>query len=364
MSEEEKLLDRSKSVKDLTKKELIFDHALLHHFFNLIKKGVEVKGWNLEDVVNQHKLIVNEMERRGIEHHITDPRLDNFKIKADSQLKSDLLQLRNQLPNEFLVAKNCISIVGSTLNEEVEPRDTDLLIEHSFKLEDAIKELKESLEKVDLIFSDIGPQGPSFPMYDLKLVKSKEEDIIPFEYEICLDRPFNREQETEVSSIAALGEIVYLRPDIHGRGIELQISKRGDEIQFFTEGIPIELPQLEKQIRKIKGTNNFFLTGWLRSDQKLIVDDILFWGQTQLINLPFRDRLTFLCKLECDTVRILPAIKILSDEKFEENLVDHMLELSSDWGDLFILRGSEEPYLDEVPVKRIKFGGEVECPRN
>ena len=65
------LLIKDKSNYDPSKvpnAELVHDHSLMHSYWNQEQSGTDIKGWSKEDIYNFHKLIVSQMEKRGMKH--------------------------------------------------------------------------------------------------------------------------------------------------------------------------------------------------------------------------------------------------------------------------------------------------------
>lgn len=371
------LLDRTKAVKDLTKKELIFDHALLHRYFKLVSSGEKVKNWNMEDIANQHQLIVDEFKKRKIDHNISDD-LDKKSIKELMKLKesalqfSQVLEIKEQLPDDILVKKNFLSIVGSILTSD-KPNDIDLVYKSSSFDESLVKNFDSTLKTLSIpssqiptehIFSEDGPQGISFSLYDLHLVKSKEDEV-DFDYEIYLNQPIQREDQIPLTNTPASTKTIrrmkrgYLQPEIDRRGIEIQLMRNPEEVLIFSEGEMISAPEVMEDLSKINDPVNLFLLGWYLSSGEVVLTDILHWRNTQLVNLPYSQRVTFLKKLKLEDkdlshLKLIPSILIDSDTTDEE-ISQEMSNLRDEWGNFFIIRSLDDLYQDEIIVERLQL---------
>ena len=80
---EQSLLEKDDDPSKMDKKSLIFNHALLHRFFQMKREG-KLKGWSVEDIFNMHKLILEQMLKKKLKHVPRD-RLDEISVPRMSQ---------------------------------------------------------------------------------------------------------------------------------------------------------------------------------------------------------------------------------------------------------------------------------------
>lgn len=75
-------IDKNVDVKTLDQQKLLFYHMQTHQLWRKYKEQGSVEGWSKEDIWNLHKLVIEEMQRRGLNHNIKDD-LDETKIGQD-----------------------------------------------------------------------------------------------------------------------------------------------------------------------------------------------------------------------------------------------------------------------------------------
>lgn len=72
-------LEKSMDLKGMENQQLLGVHLEIHGAWNRFKEGKGLEGWSKEDYYNVHKLIVEEMQRRQMNHNISND-LDEVSI--------------------------------------------------------------------------------------------------------------------------------------------------------------------------------------------------------------------------------------------------------------------------------------------
>ena len=154
------------SLKKVDDQEILSLHRRTHQWFANAKKD----GTAIESIVNAHGWIVDEMERRGMDHN-AHPGLDQVKLPKPASAQT-----------EFTVISDYVSIVGSVAREGIAAaHDLDLLIREDGE---APVYFRESLmlllrrffdpnktgKELHLLFNPQGPHvGKYVPVFDLVL---------------------------------------------------------------------------------------------------------------------------------------------------------------------------------------------------
>ena len=113
---------RPDGLKDASDDEIRLAWLRLHQWYGAAKK----RGGPVEDIVNAAVWVMREMERRGFE--ITEDELVEEAKKLGDVAKGETIQeLLANLPDEVLLIKDFVSIVGSAAKDDQEPGDIDVL---------------------------------------------------------------------------------------------------------------------------------------------------------------------------------------------------------------------------------------------
>lgn len=334
-------------IKQATNPQIINDHRIVHAWWVSVFKEKKIlrdkatnKIWNVEKIFNIHKLIVEELKKRGLKHTIIDPSLDRMRLPQ--KLEDILSKLSSSI-----VIKNFISLVGSNADGRENPEDIDLVIkqEHrSLHLEESFLSglQPEELNQFHIIYHPEGPAGKNIPLYDLVLVKKKHY-ALP-------DRPtytfpmFGPAPELEHYSIIST---VFL----HRLFDEVKIlTKEGYEIEGFEE--------IKEAALKFQKPQEFILEGSICSDRKFRVCDIWRWSSTELVSNKRAQRLFFLEKIEKNDP-YLSWVSSDEDLEFEDNIIPgkSFQSLKARQGfKLYEFNSSENLYEFWADGKRIQTG--------
>lgn len=178
-------------------KELIFDHSIIHSWWNNPK--LRPKGITEEDLKRLHDEIVQEMKRRGIEHH-TPLELEKPYAVVHSFREQSLgeeIELSDVLKwyeKPIVLAKDFVCLVGGLSERGKTDGDIDLLIRWPENVPDEVVHPvrfrlgralpKELAERVQFLLDKYhGPFTSYVPLYDLVLVP-KEHQIVHMEEDL------------------------------------------------------------------------------------------------------------------------------------------------------------------------------------
>lgn len=309
---------------------------------------------------------------------ISSPKLRVSFISGEDLIEPSLLEspilmggpiaeeIFHHSPNQILVSPNFVSLIGSTVDSEKNPADIDIL----FKAETVGKELSDSIRQavpeeylpyLEEIAGTLGPVGPHIGIYDLVLQKKptllKESPV----YSTKLMEPIPAELETgEVVNLSDLPERSQwiCERDLKGSRIMLHRS-RSEVAGFDATGSPFELPEdLKASSLELQHPECFLLDGVLDSKGVFSASDILWFGESELIRLPLRDRKLILGKMvgsEMGKIRVLPFFVADTIEQMKMHLCsdENRLEDLEDYR--FIIRDAGGSYTTGSGEARFKF---------
>jgi len=182
-----------------TDQDLVQVHRLLHIFFNRKTGGekvvIEGQPRSVEDIVNRHVLVVQEMGRRGFEHHEDEDELNRLSkpfMKQElapvnpsgagaGKPKARVEDIFKYFNQQIILHKGAVVFTGGVINNGESDNDLDVLARIPsidellrrlyFRLIRSLPEGHPLKESLHLIGND--PSGPftSFiPAYDLALI--------------------------------------------------------------------------------------------------------------------------------------------------------------------------------------------------
>lgn len=331
-------------LRKIDDKELLSLHRRLHQLFG------RTKTYTTEDLVNFHKLIVEEMERRGMNHNPHD----DLDRRTASLLKS----------KDVVVVPDFISIVGSFARGEEEPNDIDIVIraertERGFLIQPENIELplRNLLDpgksgKLHYIPNPQGPHGDYIPVFDLVL-RAKEPEIRKINAKEKI-KPISRYEPqkpwmagyTEFFSAEELWDKwAKERAETHDfmispkiDGYRTIIQKAGDRVSIWFEDSKEEradqLPTIVEAVQQypdciiegelqVKVGNRFvarpeimsFLAGKIEGRPYVFLYDLLYF-QEDMHKDPFDSRYEFLKEFDKAPFVVLPQYHAETKEQF------------------------------------------------
>lgn len=321
-------VEKSVDVAVLTNTELKLLHERVHDWYH----HQIPKGWSLEDLVNLHQRLIQEMEKRELKHTWHGDGLDKaFRAlpvarAEEPKVKSSMIlgDLERNLPKEIVI-DNFVRCIGSVAEGREQTADCDILFQYDgrcFALENLIADRLGDY-KIHVVADSRGAHGMNIPLYDLKLVrKEKFEAVEPYysldERPILPSKPkknylsmekmreANGDQELSVEPFV-LGErlIAFAEPDKCAF-----YDKHGNEVGGLDE-LGAKVSQLTNR--------NIILDGFLQSDASFTIIEPLKWSTTSLDFLPLDNRQFFLSKLKkTDGINILPNFWTDNVQQFDE----------------------------------------------
>ena len=283
-------------------KELVKDHSIVHAWAETIKKGEKIKGWSWEDVWNAHRLIAQELIKRGFEHNtplkrrIAENEYDQPIKRSDIDKVSKgpkiyLPSILKAFSGDFMIAEDFISIVGGLCNHGSTLGDIDVLIKSpepkseksplgmatKFRLARSFAKIGIPEKRIQFLYDDFsGPFTSHVHLYDLVLrLKPKrelhemreelEKAVTPFSF-VIQPKPLHGRFKEEIYSPETVAEVIEgLRnwKDALEKGIlvekkfdgtRCQIHKIGEKVRIWTEersDITHKLPSLFSILKRI-----------------------------------------------------------------------------------------------------------------
>lgn len=313
-------------ITDLSDEQLKDLHDLAHDRYNAMR-GESSEFISIEDVWNLHKLICQEMGRRGMSHNSPMPRLaEKFSESRE------IINSTNEFDDRTIV-HDFASVVGSTM-EEPEGEDVDVLvrISESDTFVDYVKRAvwaafnkefeSRGIDKdIDLIGEAPGPHASYKPVYDLVLVnkgKSTVDYAENLEFPFTPQKPSDKYQYDKKGMLEAMSEkddnyYVEFKAD----GFHVIVEKKGDEVSVVTEdGTEVkDISDLKSRVKKLSD-KDFVVDGELvyvddeglgsrrylmpflegdgaeadDSNVGLYVWDIVKYGEDVLTDMPLEER--------------------------------------------------------------------------
>lgn len=176
-----------KSINNLSDKELLFDHALCHAFWNHLPKGMKDKGWTKEKIFDIHTKIEDELRKRG--YSIDSP------LKRTADVRSfrkhsigppiSVQDVLVHYKKPIILKKGIVKLTGGLAIHGETVGDIDILIHLppdtpewlkkpiEFRLGRALPEKLAS--RVSFLYGDLyGPFTSYFDVYDLVLVPAEQ----------------------------------------------------------------------------------------------------------------------------------------------------------------------------------------------
>lgn len=113
-------------LEDLSNKDLLFSHAILHTWWGNIGSGAKI-GWSKKDILGLHSMIAKEMKKREYKHFVRDE-LDKATVRKKDLEKSylGLREVFESFPEELMVDSRYICLVGGVTNKGWASKDHDV----------------------------------------------------------------------------------------------------------------------------------------------------------------------------------------------------------------------------------------------
>jgi hypothetical protein len=283
-----KLPDLSYNAGVKTDDELSLDHRLILSLWNELndKQLNTIEGFNKEDLWNIHKLIIEELKKRGLQNLIVQEDLKGVTFEENPGMRA----IKNL--GSFVVSKEFISLAGSSAEGKEDAKDIDVIIKLN-KRNESIEQkliqqpgLKDVYPNVHFVYDANGSHGKHIAIYDLIAVKREDITIETPSYSFPLfgAAPTTARQQCSVA-----------RPN----GIAAFLHKENDRAELLDEDGNrfYEFPEIESMCALMAKPEAFILFGFIQSDGKFIACDILRWNSTELVNSSTEDRTVFFDKI-------------------------------------------------------------------
>lgn len=148
-------LDKNRNPKDMDNEALWYDDAILHYRYLKAKlEGQKYEGWSLEDFVNYHVRILQELKRKGLKHFDRDDDLDKDSkpfLKEYAPVHSSGAKLGERIFLEeiishfkqFKLRKPYVYLVGGIVVNGSTEGDVDILVKDSVNLPPEFRHILE-----------------------------------------------------------------------------------------------------------------------------------------------------------------------------------------------------------------------------
>ncbi|MEW6556019.1 MAG: hypothetical protein AB1349_01540 [Elusimicrobiota bacterium] len=193
-------LDKDADLSKKSKEALWYDDAILHYRYHKAKQGLKYQGWSLEDFVNLHVLILQELKKRKLPHFDRDDELDMdtkpflkqyAPIEPSGEKLGERIYLKDILPyfKTFLIRKPYIWLVGGLVVNGSTEGDIDLLVNDSPDIRPEFKHIlewrimrsfpKEYWSRFQFHYNQFwGPFTDHLPLYNLTFERCPDTEII------------------------------------------------------------------------------------------------------------------------------------------------------------------------------------------
>jgi len=338
------ILEKPSSLERDKDEVLIDDHRWLHVWASSKPKNfvaeLKAKDISFEQGLRRlHEIYVKELMRRHFEHQ--SPL--TFQAPIVTQLQKTLK------PFSFRVGG--VQWVGSSVKGKVNPNDIDLVIkldEEDPLLVDQLRaQFPENIKPyLEYIWDTRGAHGPYINAGDFYFIPTKEVKVSLPEYHIGVGDPIlpaypdDKIKAEFAQFLPELGWYVENKPT----GIRMTIHRRLDELKAFDkEATSIEVPDvLIKEFMGVQDPSAFILDGiWSDSDNIFYMTDILWWRETELIELPEDHRKGFLTKFPgLPHVKVADWMRCLGGDEVAAYLND----IKPKRGDEFVIKDASSEY--------------------
>ena len=297
-------------ISKLDNKELLSLHYIVHLMYrNALKENPK----SVEDFVNAHILVLNEIKKRKLNHYPMKDNLDKLSEELEGK-KSREKALDNALElNDIDLVDDYISIIGSTVEGNKVPNDTDILIKTGRRDENLEKILEKIFqaklgEKLHWSYIPMGSHGNHIPLYKLMLKKVEQvevkhgvlEDVIPEKF-IQLKTINNTYLSVEefYNLIVKDTKIIkryWIEPELMGR--RLTVCRKNGIISMFDENCNnYKNDKLSDKISNIENPIDFIFDGILLANGNFIITDYISKNSSQLYDDPLLNRKFFMTKI-------------------------------------------------------------------
>jgi len=255
----------TESLKKVSDKELLMMHLRMHQLYNRFKKNLI----SIEDIVNAHRFIVNEMKKRGMKHNPIDDLDKTLKKITMSKREEYLKQFK-----DFKIMKDAICMIGSMAEGKENPHDIDILIRirnnpqeffDYFKraIETRISKMFEGTEyegKLHFVWGDPEGAHDSFvPLYDLKFELSNPLSVIEMSEEPYVPmKPHSPAYYDIEKAIKIASKWNKASVEKKYNGFHAVAVKRGSDVKIYSEqkkDISFAFPTLIEAIKKLSDSD-------------------------------------------------------------------------------------------------------------
>lgn len=309
------------NIRKLPDQELLSKHHRMHQLW--ANTGGEIEGMTREDFVNLHLLLLEEMERRGMQHK----QVSDLDRAAERLRKADLmadLTMRLNEARDVVLVPGFVSVVGAYPDGRV-PHDLDVLFMSDSRDTATEQAVVEELYKcgkrndfppdgVETVWKASGPNGRHIALYDLVLRKRQNLELMDPQYVLEWGEPvqahaFAYHQDVDLS------RVLCMEPWPEGERFLVQLHD-GLVRVFSTGGQEVDMPGLRQLLGTVENPSKCMLDVVWDGEQATAID-MLRWWSTELVDLPLQVRRYFLDKARLGQVQVNPHRLAARMETFE-----------------------------------------------
>ena len=338
-------------LRKISNQELTAEHFRFHQLYSMLKRipkdKVKPGGTSVEDLVNAHIFVVEEMERRGLKHNLVSGLDRDTEKLRGKKISTKAVEILNEWGDITLV-EDVVSVVGSTLYKN-NPNDVDVCCKFSgIKIiEDAIKEVLQKRHMAGHIIYGLS-HGEYVPKYDLVLKEKqieKKEPIIKPDYKYIepikyINKTWNTEKFIVEPYINNSKRILIIRKD--------------ENISIYTSNTHLlKNESLIKRVEMIQEPKDFIYDGFLLKNGTIVLQDIIEKDCCNLKNDPLLSRKTFLIKSKIPREANIAFMKFMYC-KSKEELVKK-LQYYKDKNMKCIIKPAFSKYNNEAQWMKVDF---------
>jgi len=171
--------------EDMSNEEILALDNQLHHYYS---HWDESFGYSKEELLRWHKIVMGEMNKRGLPHKISD----ELTLRSSDQKPT---WANYKFPEEILIRQHVIALIGDTVETFEKPTTTDFLLsagkEFASDIEQLFTTTFASLPTPDFIIDNYEMvRRPNVPIYNLVLKRVDTLEIIYPEKECWAKAPW------------------------------------------------------------------------------------------------------------------------------------------------------------------------------
>jgi len=340
-----KIFDKPNLVEADRDEVVIDDHRWIHVWVankpSSLVDQLKEKGYSLEQGLRKlHEIYVNELRRRHYDH------------ESPLKFQTPILHELQKGLREFMWRRGGVQWVGSAVKGKADPGDLDVVIRLN-EPDDLFLSTFKSLipEKwqpsIEGIWDARGSHGPYIEAGDFIFRPSKGDFKIEMpDYRIKFGEailPLYPGETIKFEDVRVLPDIGWIVED-KLPGIRLMIQRDFDNFTSNDkEGDDYDVSEeIKKDLMGIKDPPKFILDGWwMETENKFYISDMLWWRETELVQISSANRKGFLAKFPSSERTVKTRDRWCLDG---EEIEDYIKSLNPKEGQEFFIKQADSEY--------------------